>query len=396
MKLNINFPLKFLLGIKSLEKDILGLKKDKMRLLLITAPIPFVLALVLVLAKIQSTLIIATFSLSFIGVLIPYMVYGFLEFKEIQLAEEGYPNFLRDLAQSVSSGMTIPHALQTASHAKYGVMSKYVNKLNTWVSFGVPFPEAWQRFTNSLQKSDLIRRINGVVLEAFVAGGDLGAVLSSLASDVILLKRMEADKKSMAQQHIVIMYVIFFIFLGIIIGLYKILIPILYIQRVGVFSGVALRPAEEITVDYFKNLFFLMTLVLSACAGFISGQISEERLAAGIKHILAMIAIGVFTFFVFIYPAKLATEVTVFPENPGIGQDIIVSGRVTFESAGAAGTSIEIVGPSREIQQLFADSQGEFTTMFKAPTQPGPYSILVNVNYRSETQSVTKWVTVGA
>ena len=390
MKLNINFPLKFLLGIKSLEKDILGLKKDKMRLLLITAPIPFVLALVLVLAKIQSTLIIATFSLSFIGVLIPYMVYGFLEFKEIQLAEEGYPNFLRDLAQSVSSGMTIPHALQTASHAKYGVMSKYVNKLNTWVSFGVPFPEAW------LQKSDLIRRINGVVLEAFVAGGDLGAVLSSLASDVILLKRMEADKKSMAQQHIVIMYVIFFIFLGIIIGLYKILIPILYIQRVGVFSGVALRPAEEITVDYFKNLFFLMTLVLSACAGFISGQISEERLAAGIKHILAMIAIGVFTFFVFIYPAKLATEVTVFPENPGIGQDIIVSGRVTFESAGAAGTSIEIVGPSREIQQLFADSQGEFTTMFKAPTQPGPYSILVNVNYRSETQSVTKWVTVGA
>src|SRR3989338_2501209 len=120
MKLNINFPLKFLLGIKSLEKDILGLKKDKMRLLLITAPIPFVLALVLVLAKIQSTLIIATFSLSFIGVLIPYMVYGFLEFKEIQLAEEGYPNFLRDLAQSVSSGMTIPHALETAPQAKYG------------------------------------------------------------------------------------------------------------------------------------------------------------------------------------------------------------------------------------------------------------------------------------
>lgn len=388
--------LKLPISFKELEKDILGLKKEKFRLLLITLPIPFVLALVLILAGIQSTLTIAIFALSLIGVFIPYLAYGFLEFKEIQLAEEGYPNFLRDLAQSVSSGMTIPHALHTTAQAKYGVLSKYVRKLSNWVSFGVPFPEAWQHFTDSLQKSELIKRVNGIVFEAFVSGGELGAVLNALASDVILLKRMEADKKSMAQQHIIIMYVIFFIFLGIIIGLYKILIPILYIQRVGVFSGVALRPAEEISIDYFKNLFFIMTLVQSACIGFISGQITEEKLIAGFKHIVVMIAISVFTFFVFIYPAKLALEVHVFPENPGIGQDIFVSGSVSFESVAASGATVEIVGPSREIQQLFGDSQGEFTTTFKAPMQSGPYSIIVTVNYRKETQSITKWVNVGA
>ena len=247
MKLNSLFKLAMF------DKGMLGFKEDKLKLLIMTLPIPFILAIILALAKVQSTIIIAVLSLSTIGVFMPYLLYGFLELKEIRLAEDNYPNFLRDLAQSVASGMTIPNSLHTTAQAKYGVLTKYVQKLNVWVSFGVPFPEAWQRFTNLLGKSSLIKRVNGIVLESFRSGGEMGAVLNSLSSDVILLKRIEEDKKSMAQQHIIIMYVIFFIFLGIIVGLYKILIPILYIQRIGSFSGVALRPAEEISIDYFKN-----------------------------------------------------------------------------------------------------------------------------------------------
>ena len=390
MKLNSLFKLAMF------DKGMLGFKEDKLKLLIMTLPIPFLLAIILSLAKVQSTIIIAVLSLSTVGVFMPYLLYGFLELKEIRLAEDNYPNFLRDLAQSVASGMTIPNSLHTTAQAKYGVLTKYVQKLNVWVSFGIPFPEAWQRFTNMLGKSSLIKRVNGIVLESFRSGGEMGAVLNSLSSDVILLKRIEEDKKSMAQQHIIIMYVIFFIFLGIIVGLYKILIPILYIQRIGSFSGVALRPAEEISIDYFKNLFFMMTIVQSACIGFISGQITEEKVVAGLKHVVAMIAIGVFTFFMFVLPAKLALDAHVFPENPGIGQDIVVSGTLSFESSAASGATIEIVGPNREAQQLIADSQGEFTVLFKAPTQPGPYSITITVNYRSETQSITKWVNVGS
>ncbi len=381
---------------KELEKDILGSRKDKIKLLLMSLPMPFILALILIAAKVQSTLVIAVFALSMIFVFMPILIYDFFEFKDLRQAEDGYPTFLRDLAQSISSGMTIPAALHTAAQSNYGVLSKYVKKLNSWVALGIPFPEAWQRFTDSLKKSDMIRRVNRIVLEAFTSGGEMGTVLGSLASDVILLKRMESDKKSMAQQHIIIMYVIFAIFLGIIIGLHKILIPILYIQKVGVFSGVALRPAEDITVDYFKNLFFMMTIVQSICLGFIAGQITEEKMIAGLKHIVIMVAVGVFTFFVFVFPAALSADVHVFPENPGIGQTVLVSGTVTFESAGAAGAVIDIVGPSKEVQQLYADSQGEFSASFKAPTQPGAYSILANINYRKDTISITKWINVGA
>ncbi|MEK6807450.1 MAG: type II secretion system F family protein [Nanoarchaeota archaeon] len=380
---------------KELGKDMLGFNKDKLRTTLVLLPLPFILALILFLLKTQSTTIVAVFAIALVAVLMPYLAYGFLEFKEITQAEEGYPGFLRDLAQAISSGMTIPQALQTTAHARYGVLTKYVQKLNNWVSLGIPFPDAWKKFTGALEKSNMIKRINGIVLEAFVSGGQMGAVLSSLATDVILLKRIEEDKKSAAQQHVIVMYIIFFIFLGIIAGLYKILIPILYIQKIGAFSGISLRPGEELSIDYFKNLFFAMALIQSACIGLISGQISEEKLIAGLKHVVVMIAIAIFTFFTIIYPASLALEVHVFPETPGIGQNIAVSGSLQMESTAASGATVEILGPSREIQQLVADSQGEFTTLFKAPLQPGAYSVVITANYRGETDSKTVWVTVG-
>jgi len=381
---------------KQIEKDILGVKAHKLKVLLMSLPIPFVIAIVALLLGASSTIILASFSLSVIGVFTPYLIFGYLEFKEIKDAEDGYPNFLRDLTQAVNSGMTIPQAVATATQTKYGVLSKYVSKLNSLLSWGTPFPEAWQRFTHSLEKSDLIKRINGIVLEAFHTGGDIGDVLNSLADDVVLLKRLEADKKSLMQQHIMVMYVVFFIFTSIIVVLYKILIPILYIQRLGVFSGLALRPTEQLSVDYFKNLFFLLTIIQAGCMGIIAGQITEERLIAGAKHIAIMVAVGAFAFFVFIFPSALTLNVSVFPETPALNQKISITGSVFFEAQPAAGARIDIITPQKDVVSVFTDGLGEFDAFVTAPTQPGTYTIFVTATYRSETQTFAKSISVGS
>ena len=381
---------------KTVGKEILGVKTHKIKILLFSTPIPFIAAIVASLLGLSSTSILATFSFGVIGIFTPYMVFGYLEFKEIRDAEEGYPNFLRDLTQSVNSGMTLPQAVATSAQTKYGVLSKYVTKLNAWLSWGTPFPEAWQRLTLALEKSELIKRINGIVLEAFHSGGDISDVLNALADDVALLKRLEADKKSLMQEHIVVMYIVFFIFISIIVILFKILIPILYIQQLGVFGGLALRPAEQLSVDYFKNLFFLLTIIQAACMGLIAGQITEEKMIAGAKHIAIMVAIGAFAFFVFIFPSFLTLQVNVFPENPALNQKVTITGSVYFEAQPAAGAKIDIVTPQKEIITVFTDGLGEFDTFVTAPTQPGTYILSVTATYRSETQMFSKTITVGA
>ena len=381
---------------KRVEKEFLGVEKKKVLITGFLVPIPFIIALVLYFFGFSSTLIIAEISLGLVAAFTPYLTFGFLEVHEIMDAEQDYPNFLRDLAQSVASGMTIPQAVETTSQAKYGILSKYVKKLHNWMTWGIPFPEAWNKFTVALKRSDLIQRVNSVVLEAFTAGGDIGAVLSSLATDVNMLKRVEADRKAMAQQNIVIMYLIYFIFLGIVIGLYKILVPILYVQRIGVFGGISLRPAELITTDYFKTLFFLITVIQSASIGFMAGQITEEKVIAGFKHVVVMVALGAFIFFTMIFPAGLAAQAEVFPEHPGIGQTVVISGSAFFESEPASNTNVEIILPTKEVVLVFTDGLGEFQTTFKAPTQPGAYPVTVTISYKGETTIVSRTIMVGS
>jgi len=137
-----------------------------------------------------------------------------------------------------------------------------------------------------------------------------------------------------------------------------------------------------------------MTIVQSFSIGLISGQISEEQIVAGIKHVMTMVAIGVFVFFIFIFPSFLTVNVNVFPETPNIGETIFVDGSVLFSSVPAEGAIIELVSPLKEVRTQIADNVGEFHTTFNAPTQPGPYEIAVSAKYEGEVKTVITQIVV--
>lgn len=378
-----------------MDKSIIAmLRENKLLLPVVGGLVLGIIAVILILAKQPSTVLISVLALGIIGISLPHFILSYGVFRDIRAAEEAYPNFLRDLTQSVSSGMTIPQAITMASQTEYGALTKYVKKLNTNMAWNTPFPEAWSKFTDLLKASEMISRINGIIQESFHSGGDISAVLESLSGDVDIIKKMEADKRAMMLQHLAVMYVVFGVFLSIIVILYKILLPILYLQRFGAFSGLAFRPSELLGVDYFKNLFFIMTLVQAGSLGIIAGQITEEKLIAGFKHIIIMLAVGIAVFFLFIFPSKLTFDLEVTPQALGIGQSYTVAGRMYFDAQPAGGARVEILDATGELTTLFADNLGEFTTTFKAPTQPGTYQVSVMMVYSSESSTETRTVTV--
>ncbi|MCX6775075.1 MAG: type II secretion system F family protein [DPANN group archaeon] len=368
--------------------------ENKFLIPIIGAPLLIILGIVMLFFNIATTTILATVSIGIILLAAPYFAISYFEFQRIKRAENAYPNFLRDLTQAVNSGMTIPQAVATVSETNYGELSKYVQRLQGWISWDLPFPQAWKNFTNALSKSSMIQRINGVIIESFLAGGDIGAILESLSENVDTLKKMEDDKRSMMSQHLVVMYVVFFVFLSIVVILQQILLPILYLQRFGTFAGVSLGSSEILTIDYFKNLFFVMTMVQAASLGMIAGQITEEKLIAGFKHVIIMLSIGIFVFLLFIMPSKLTFEVEATPQSVGVGQSFTLSGRVFFDAQPAGGAKIEIVTPSGEPLTLFADSLGQFTTTIASPTQPGSYQLSVLMTFGAEVRTVSKTITV--
>lgn len=352
------------------------------------------LVLVLMLLGQSTSVILSTVAMGIIGIALPHFIIEYLKFVDIRQTEASYPNFLRDLTQSVSSGMTIPQAITVAAQTEYSALTKYIKKLNASLAWGSPFPEAWARFTNLLKDSEIISRINGIISESFYSGGDIAAVLEALSEDVDTIKRLEADKRAMMAEHLAVMYVVFGVFLSIIVILYKILLPILYLQRFGAFSGLAFRSSELLGVEYFKNLFFIMTVVQAGSLGVIAGQITEEKLIAGLKHVMIMLAVGIAVFFIFIFPSKLTFDMEVTPQSLGIGQSFTINGKMFYDAQPAGGARVEIIGPTGELSTLFANSLGEFTTTMQAPTQPGPYPITVMMTYGSESRTESRTITV--
>jgi len=371
------------------------MKNKKLFYTALALPVPFMLALVSFLMGGSSTTIIALISIGLIIVVVPSIWISFKEYSEIKSAEDQFPHFLEDLSQSASAGMTLPQAISVASKTHYGKLTKHIKQLNIWLSWSQAFPKAWEKFTKRLAKSQLIRRVNAIILEAFHSGGDVKKTLGSLAEDVNIIKDMESERRSIMQQQIVIMYIIFFVFIGVILALYKILSPILYVQQIGSFSGIGIQGGgAKLSLEYFRNLFFLMTMVEAICAGLIAGVIAEEKLVAGIKHVLVMVSATIFVFFVFVFPAELSVEISVFPTESPIEGKVTITGKAFSEGAPVAGATVTITDHTGLPKQIFTDNSGEFRYFWTAPDEAGEYNIQISIEHDKELKNFVRTVRV--
>jgi len=131
-----------------------------------------------------------------------------------------------------------------------------------------------------------------------------------------VIKEAEKERKSAMGQHIIIMYLIYFTFIGIILALTKTLTSF----SIGSFSFGGFQTTKSIcemasgtsgrticsflygicnlfglgsgNECYYRSIFLSMTLVQGMFAGLVAGQIGEESVFAGIKHSLIMVGIG--------------------------------------------------------------------------------------------------------
>jgi len=226
---------------------------------------------------------------------VPYSLFSYMEKKAIVDMEKNLPSFLRDLAESRKTGMTLPQALYKSARVDYGKLSLELKKMANQISWGVPFQEVLQRFSKR-SRSPFIQRSIAIVIEAQQSGGALIETLDSVARDARMLKDAEEERKSKLNQQAVIIYAIFFLFMAIVIALQKLMMPLIYSK------GFALATEDPLViVSYYKNLFFSMILIQGLFNGMIAGQISEGSPIMGLKHSALFVIVGVFVSWLFIF-----------------------------------------------------------------------------------------------
>lgn len=233
--------------------------------------------------------------LSVLMVILPFLLFKYLEVSRVKSLEEMFTVFLRDLVEAVRGGLVLPQAFKRVSKNDYGPLTPYVKKMAARVDWGIPVEKILFNFSKETG-SKLIGRVISSVIESHRAGGNLTDVLEALGNTAVEVERLRAERRLYLQSQVITGYIVFFVFLGVMIGLKKFLLPSLTELSVGA-APPAIKPtliAKEYT-GMFQNLIVIQGFF----AGLIVGKMAEGQVWAGVKHSLIMMVIGIAAYLIF-------------------------------------------------------------------------------------------------
>lgn len=254
----------------------------------------------------------------------PYALLSYFEYSKIRAIEDQLPIFLLDLAESQKVGLTLHESLKQTSKTDYGKLTPEIRKVYNQLSWGIRVQDVFSAFSKRMSKSKLVGRVIRIINETYVSGGDIGRTMEATASDITAIKEAEKERRAVTAQHTFIMYAIYFIFIGIVIGLSQTLIPLLnlggdvggtggiggmfafqdpciecvdnpniFCANCSIFSVLCLMlDLESGGTCYYNALFVLMAVVQGIFSGLVAGQIGEGSVKAGIKHSIIMTISG--------------------------------------------------------------------------------------------------------
>ena len=248
-----------------------------------------------------------------------FATFAFFEYEHYRQwkeMEDKLPNFLHDLTETMASGAPLPKAIKIVSKNAYGSLNSIVKYLSNQLSWNVPVHKALERVIEKTKRSKKLSTAFSILREACMSGGNTTAVLTSLSESLELLKQVEKERKSILNQYTVIIYAISFIFLGVVVMINRVLLPIFANPQISGIGGMGIvdpcSVCSGLSCDvcnllaflafnflgmsqgkpyYYVSIFFLLSVIQAAFAGLVAGQVAEGSVRAGIKHSIILLSI---------------------------------------------------------------------------------------------------------
>jgi flagellar protein FlaJ len=220
------------------------------------------------------------------------------ESKRINKLEEALPNFFRDLAGMNDSGMTLPNAVHLVSAGEYSTLTPYIRKMDSEMSWNVPFVDAMYRFGQRL-RTPLADRSVDLIAKASRAGGDASEVLRAAANDTYEFVKLKTERNNNMMIYVVIVLVSFLVFLFVI---FILVTTFLTTMATAAQAGGPGGPQfiKNLNLFFYKRLFAHAAMIQGIFSGLVAGQMGEGSAIAGLKYsaIMLLIAWIAFRFFV--------------------------------------------------------------------------------------------------
>ncbi len=226
--------------------------------------------------------------------------YIHVEAKRIKKAEETFPELLRDLAQAKKAGLSLVDAFTLTSEVDYGVLTETMRTIATQLTWGVSFDQAMGLLAKRFP-TPMIKRSVNMVIEGYRVGGDVALVLKVAADDALELKTLELKRVGELAPYIIVSYLTFFVFLGVLAVLNNWLIPMMTLSGEAMVGMGSMGEAviQKVDVETPQMIFFHCAIIEGICAGLVAGKLGDGKITAGIKHAL-ILSLSAFACFLFL------------------------------------------------------------------------------------------------
>jgi archaeal flagellar protein FlaJ len=228
----------------------------------------------------------------------PVAIYNYTQTKKQKQIQERLPEFLVEIGDSLSTGMTIFEAIKVAEKGHYGKLEPKIKKMKTQLSWNVSVKDVFNEFAEKM-KSAIIHRIVITINRGLMMGGSTPKVFKAAAREVDQINQLEDQRKKNMSIYTIAILLCFFVFLAIILILNKTVFSSFYnlqtnyqIQQIG--GPIAISK----TVDFMQLQYVLFSFVFvqSIGAGVLTGFMMDGKLSSGVRYSCVL---GLISFFIF-------------------------------------------------------------------------------------------------
>lgn len=205
--------------------------------------------------------------------------------RKIYSIESVTPAFLDQLASINEAGRTLADSIGRVSEAEVGPLAPEVRRAWRDIEWHGNAVNALRRMETRI-RTEGFTRIVVLLTQAMKATGDLQQVLRIAADDAEAHYRLKKRSRERTFTYLIVVYISFLVFLGIIAVLQMVFIPNIPVSDIGTVGSAttgtySLSPKSR---DQYVLLLFHAALVQATCSGLVAGQIGERSVKNGAKH----------------------------------------------------------------------------------------------------------------
>ena len=223
--------------------------------------------------------------------IVPPTLIFYTRYRTRKEMEQRFMGFITDLTDSINSGMTLPMALEHCSKRDYASLTPLVRELDAQVNWGIPFRKAMETFSVKTG-SKLIRRSVTTIIETYKIGGKISDTLAAVSKSVMTIDKLDKERRSSIYSQVIMLYLIFFVFIGILIIMQISVIPSLSADSIGGLSLITQSASSGVSMDIYTETFIWFIIIQGLFAGLAIGKMAEGSITAGLKHSMILIIVG--------------------------------------------------------------------------------------------------------